>query len=49
MKNLFVMLFNVLSLNSYAQLDTIYLKSETKILNVKIIEVNPTNLKYKKD
>lgn len=49
MKNLFVMLFTVLSLNSYAQLDTIYLKSETKVLNVKIIEVNPTNLKYKKD
>jgi len=36
-----------LSLNTTAQ-DTIYLKSKEPVIIVKIIEVNPSNLKYKK-
>ncbi len=36
-----------LSLNATAQ-DTIYLKSKEPVIIVKIIEVNPSNLKYKK-
>jgi hypothetical protein len=35
-------------LNSASAQDTIHIKSETTVLQVKIMEVNPTNLKYKK-
>lgn len=48
MQSLFLLNIAIFFLNSVNAQDTIHIKSETTVLKVKIMEVNLTNLKYKK-